>query len=421
MQPQVLLDYDFAVAREGYVVRALLRFRGQAPTNGGRIPLNISLVLDRSGSMGGEPLAAARSAAAMLVRRLAPEDVVSVVAYDDDVITVAEPATGEAQHALPDAIGRIEAGGTTNLSGGWLRGRELVARRRREGATNRVLLLTDGLANAGITAPAMLLGLCRAAREEGITTTTIGFGPRFDERLLAGMADAGGGSTYYIERADQASGVFEEELEGLLTLCAQNLAVEVRPGDAVQLVAVHHDWPSAAVDGGRRFELGDLYAREPKSLLVELFVPGVEELGERTLATVTVHAHALTAAGGVERQEVTFPVSGSLSRDGREEPEVRREMLLLETARAREEALRRQRDGDWGGAGRVLEQAARMIVAAPPQVAEALAEQAADLEAMAQQVAAGELDAADAKYLAQRAYNARRGKQAYEEKLRRTR
>jgi Ca-activated chloride channel family protein len=222
--------------------------------------------------------------------------------------------------------------------------------------TNRVLVLTTGLANAGITAPAMLFGLCRAAREEGITTTTTGIGPRFDERLLAGMADAGDGSTYYIERADQASGVFEEKLEGLLTLCAQNVAVEVLPDTVVQLVAVHHDWPSVVVEGGRRFELGDLYAREPKSLLVDLFVPGVEALGERTLATVTVHAHALTAAGGVERHEATFPVSGSLSRDGREEPEVRREMLLLEAARAgggAAAAARRRlgRGGSGAGAG----------------------------------------------------------------------
>ena len=138
------------------------------------------------------------------MRRLWPEDVVSVVAYDDDVETVAEPATGKAQADLVERIRSIETRGCTNLSGGWLRGRELVAGGKRDGAANRVVLLTDGLANVGITEPDKLIGLCRTALDQGITTTTIGFGQGYDEVLLRRMAEAGGGSTYYIEDPDQA-------------------------------------------------------------------------------------------------------------------------------------------------------------------------------------------------------------------------
>ena len=209
MKPTVLLDYEFTVAQHGYIVRALLKQEGRAPADG-RVPLNLSLVLDRSGSMAGGKLDAALEAAALLVRRVRPEDVVSVVAYDDEVQTVALPATGEDQGDLPRRIGAIEIGGSTNLSGGWLRGRELVAQAKREGAVNRVLLLTDGQANVGITDPALLAGLCLGAKREGITTTTIGIGADYDERLLRAMADAGGANTYYIERPDQAPGVFEE-------------------------------------------------------------------------------------------------------------------------------------------------------------------------------------------------------------------
>ena len=78
--------------------------------------------------MSGPKLEYARHAAADLVRRLRPEDVVSVVTYDDEVTTVAEPNTGSAQRDLPGEIERIQSGGSTNLSGGWLRGRELVSR-----------------------------------------------------------------------------------------------------------------------------------------------------------------------------------------------------------------------------------------------------------------------------------------------------
>ncbi|HUF74705.1 MAG TPA: VWA domain-containing protein, partial [Longimicrobiales bacterium] len=124
MKTSVLLDHE-PVADGGFLVRALLRLDGEAPGAGDRVPLNLSLVLDRSGSMSGAPLAAARDAACQLVRRLRTEDTVSVVAYDDRVSIVARPATGEHQEHLPDYIAAIRSGGTTNLSGGWLAAREL--------------------------------------------------------------------------------------------------------------------------------------------------------------------------------------------------------------------------------------------------------------------------------------------------------
>ena len=426
MQHKVLVDYELAVAQQGFIVRAMLKLEGQAPTRDNRIPLNLSVVLDRSGSMSGPKLDAARDAAAMLIRRLHPDDTVSVVAYDDEVTTVAEPATGETQASLPQQVQAIQAGGSTNLSGGWLRGRELIARVKREGGVNRVVLLTDGLANVGITAPDQLLGLCRTACGAGITTTTIGFGADYDEKLLRGMADAGGANTYYIERPDQAADVFAEELEGLLTLCAQTVSVEIRPSDAVTLTAVRHQYPTSTLGtGGARLELGDVYAREPKSVLVEFFVPGLPDAGsdERdiVIAQIALTAHVLTEGGGVERQEIVFPIVARLSPHGHSEPEVRREMLLLDAAKAREDALRMRDEGDFGGAARMLRVISLKMARAPealgPEFAAELQEQAVDLEDVAKQFALSDVKEEDAKYLAQRAYNAHRGKRAYEAKL----
>src|SRR5690606_24239300 len=107
--------------------------------------------LDRSGSMNGAKIQQAKEAAALLVQRLWPEDVVSVVAYDGEVRVVAEPATGAAHADLVARIRALSPGGSTNLSGAWMRGRDLVARGLRDDAVNRILLLTDGLANVGIT------------------------------------------------------------------------------------------------------------------------------------------------------------------------------------------------------------------------------------------------------------------------------
>jgi Ca-activated chloride channel family protein len=424
MHHTVLVDYELAVAQQGFIVRALLKLHGNAPTPDNRIPLNLSIVLDRSGSMAGGKLAAARDAAAMLVQRLHPDDTVSVVAYDDDVTTVAEPATGATQSGLSKHIHSIEPGGSTNLSGGWLRARELVARGKREGGVNRVVLLTDGLANVGITKPDQLLGLCRTACGTGITTTTLGFGADYDEKLLRGMADAGGANTWYIERADQAADVFTEELEGLLTLCAQTVSVEIRPSPAVTLTAIRHQYPTTTLGtGAARLEIGDVYAREPKSVLVEFFVPALldqnGDAGDVRVAELVVTAHVLTEAGGVERQEIAFPVVTRLTAAGHAEPEVRREVLLLDAAKAREDALRLRDEGDLGGAASILRCMSAAIAAAPVdgEVGDELREQALDLEDMAGRFVAEEVSEEDAKYLAQRAYNAHRGKRAYEAKL----
>jgi len=426
MQHKVLVDYELAVAQQGFVVRAMLKLEGKAPTRNNRIPLNLSVVLDRSGSMAGGKLEAARDAAAMLIRRLHPDDIVSVVAYDDQVATVAEPATGDSQASLPREVQRIDAGGSTNLSGGWLRGRELVAREKREGGVNRVVLLTDGLANVGITNPTQLLGLCRTACGAGITTTTIGFGADYDEKLLRGMADAGGANTYYIERPDQAADVFAEELEELLTLSAQTVSVEIRASEAVTLTAIRHQYPTTTLGSGcARLELGDLYAREPKSVLVEFFVPALpdaaSDAGPVTIAQISLTAHVLTDGGGVERQEIVFPIVSHLTAAGHAEPEVQREMLLLDAAKAREDALRLREEGDMGGAAAML-RCMSVAMAAPAmafdsEVSAELQEQAQDLAGLASQFDALDVGEDDAKYLAQRAYNAHRGKRAYEAKL----
>jgi Ca-activated chloride channel family protein len=409
VKPTVLLDYEFAVSANAYTVRALLKLEGKAPEHAARTPLNLSLVLDRSGSMAGDKLLHARRAAALLVRRLDPQDLVSVVVFDDEVETVAPPATGAAQADLGQRIEMIEPGGSTNLSGGWLRGRDFVAAGKLDGGVNRVLLLTDGQANVGITDHRSLVGLCRAGKERGITTTTLGFGEDYDEHLLREMADAGGGSTYYIETPDQAAGVFAEEIEGLLSLSAQNVSVEIRPGSSVQLTAVHHSYPHSKMPDGMRLELGDLYAREPRTLLVEFLVPDPGMALDVQIAEITVSAHVLTADGGVERQEVRFPVSHPLSREGHTEPEVRRELLLQGAARARDAALEAQSQGDFRRARRHLREAKGAFAAAPMPADSAMQEEMTDLEAMEHRMELDSFTPADAKYLHQRAYDTRRG------------
>ncbi len=419
MKTSILLDHE-PVADGGFLVRALLRIEGDPPADDARVPLNLSLVLDRSGSMSGPPLRAARDAACMLVRRLRTEDTVSVVAYDHEVTVIAPPATGAQQEGLSSHIAAIESGGSTNLSGGWLRGRDLIAENLRDGGVNRILLLTDGLANVGIKEPGALIGLCRSAAALGISTTTVGFGPDYDEDLLRAMADAGHGGTYYIERVDQAGGVFEEELEGLLSLAAQNVRVRIRPGADAESVKVAHQYPSHAEGPALTLEVGDLYAREPRRVLLEFLLSSEAPIGSSAdVGEITVTAHVLTADGGVELRTITLPISLSPEEGGKVEPEVRKEVLLVAAARARDEALEAERRGDYQAGSSILREAASYLTSAPYADA-TVAEEIDDLRAMERSLDQGSLSAQDIKYMKQRSHDSNRSRHLSKERTRRT-
>ncbi len=322
MNVDLLLDHASPDASRPLTVRALLRITGETPEGASHTPMNLALVLDRSGSMAGPKLDQARDAATLLIRRIWPDDVVSAVAYDDEVRTLAAGATGEDHAQVADVLAFIGPGGCTNLSGGWLRGRDLVQDHLVPAGVNRVVLLTDGLANRGITDPQALTELCRSAARAGITTTTIGFGQDFDEDLLRAMADAGGGAAYYVERPDQAPGIFEEEVEGLLSLAAQNVQVTLEPGAGAELVAVRHSYPTTPLDSGVRLEVGDLYAREPRLVLVEFLVSATAPGQEVELGRIHIEGHVLSGDGAVERRTIDLPLTFTLEDGPRVDAEV---------------------------------------------------------------------------------------------------
>ncbi len=416
MNTQILLDHE-AVADGGYLVRALLRIKGDPPTAVARPPLNLSVVLDRSGSMASlDKLGRAREAASLLVRRLGDEDVVSIVVYDDEVRTVARRSPGAVRSELLARIDMIEPGGMTNLSGGWLRGRELVAASPVDGGVNRVVLMTDGLANVGLTDPGQLRDLVGSAAGKGVTTTTIGFGQDYDERLLRALAEAGGGSTYYIENPDQAPAVFEAEIQGLMALAAQNLTVEVTPAPAVDLAAVHHRYPRQHTpDGALLLELGDLYALEPRSLLMEFLVRD-DDGAEVDVASLTLTAYVLLAGGGVEKRTVTLPIRVSRSAVAVVDPHVRRELLLLEAASVREAALEDRAMGAFADAAHKLRRVAEKLASHADGDAE-VRDEVDDLRDMAGKFEQEEVTHADAKWLYQRAYGGAQSKRATFERL----
>jgi Ca-activated chloride channel homolog len=286
-------DFEQAVLPTGSALTTniLLRFQTDLP-QAARRKLNLSVVIDRSGSMAGSPLHHALKAAESVVDRLESEDILSVVVYDDGIDTVIPPQAVSDKTSLKTAIQRVRAGGITNLSGGWLKGCEHVKNKLDTQKINRVLLLTDGHANMGIQDPKVLVSTSAKKAEEGITTTTLGFAQGFNEDLLIGMARAANGNFYFIQSIDEATEVFNIELDTLRAVAGQNLSVTLELGKGVTLL----DTLSLAQVDGNKIDLGELYEGEDKLLGLKVAIASAP-VG--TLPIMKVHYSADVINNGV--------------------------------------------------------------------------------------------------------------------------
>jgi len=319
-----------------------------------RLPLNISFVLDRSGSMYGPKMDYTKKAVQFALRNLEKSDRVSLVTFDHLVELPIASTTAENKDQLVQLVEQIDSRGTTNLSGGLLAGTNQVKSAYHKEQVNRVILLTDGLANEGITDPARLRTLAREISSSGIGISTMGVGDDFNEDLLVEMAEAGNGNFYYIESPDAIPNIFSEELTGLLSVTGQNPTLEVLPAPGVALRAVFGYEP--VFNGGALVNLPDIYNGDSKTILLELKVkPGAP--GMLPLAALNFSYYDVTAE--LARVNYNLQFSLAVTADSTEvensfDLTVRKEVELFKAAQAREEAMRRADKGDYDGARGIL-------------------------------------------------------------------
>jgi Ca-activated chloride channel family protein len=318
--------------------------------------LSLALVIDRSGSMASEnKLQYAQSAAEQLVQRLHPEDRLALISYDDVVrVEVPLAAAGNSEPFLA-AIRALVPGSSTNLCGGMVAGIEELQRDEDVRQLRRVVLLSDGLANRGVTEPAAIAARAAHAADGGVYVTTMGLGLEYDEELLSGVAQESGGSYYYVDAPESVGRFLDQELEELTRVTARDLEVRLELGEDVELVELFgHAYRlegRAAVIGVR-----DMFAGQRRKLVVRLRSSG--RLDEsRSLASCSLHY--VDAATGAARQLVEPELVARFTADAREVEQSRNLEVLaqaevVQNAIALDRAMKLQKSGDYAGAQELL-------------------------------------------------------------------
>jgi Ca-activated chloride channel family protein len=411
------LDHELLAVEQEHRVHCMLDLTAPAaPGDATRTPLHLAVVIDRSGSMRGPKLDTAKRCARFLAGKLRGDDQLSIVAYDNAVTLVHSLApVGEDRTAIEHAIASIPPGGQTNLSGGWLKAAEQLRAVKDGVGPRKVLLLSDGHANVGIVDASELAAIAKVAADDGIGTTTIGFGGGFDEDLMTAMADAGGGSAYFAATVDEAAGIFAQEFDDLVRVIAQNLSVEIRPTADVDVVEVLNDYPHVGVPGGVQLQLGDAYGEERRRVVFSLHVPRLEVLGPVRVADLVVRYVSL--GDEIAAHELHLPVLVNLvaadeAAAAGPDAEVVEEIVILKSARAQAEARTLAMEGRIDEATSLLHARAddlRRIAPASAR-AEELLQQADEMQGFGDTMSLGAFDAMHAKQMRYSTWQKQRGR-----------
>lgn len=288
-----------------------------------RLPLNLALAIDTSGSMKGQSIAYVREGLLRMLDELGPDDRVSLVGFSGDATVLHDGTSGADTAALELAIGGLAATGSTNIYEGLRTAYELVADNADDAHQNRVILLSDGEATTGITSTARIQEMSRRYNDDGISLTTIGMGAEFDPVLMRGLSQAGAGAFYYLEDPAAVQEVFEEEVKTFLIPLARNLQIEVEidPGYALRAMygtklfeidgnTAHIEIPSVQIAGrtsaddhtqGRRGGGG--------GIVVELAPVGADAVAERGIVGRLAMSYERIGDGEIVTQELAVASS----------------------------------------------------------------------------------------------------------------
>ena len=291
-QPNILLSpLKPAIPAHGGAIDIMVRVQGPEQPNADKVkvtPKRLSLVVDRSGSMDGQPLHEALKCVQHIAGCMSSQDRISVVVYDDSVNVLMSLGPVTSPDAMKRLLATVDSGGSTNLFGGWEDGAKQLETGQ-DSSISRVILLSDGQANHGLLEQSAIEKHCREWLAKGVSSTTVGLGRGFNEDLMIGMAKAGGGQQYYGQTATDLFDSFDEELSLLKALCLRQLSLKLIPaqGVIVEPLGVFDQ----NVDG--TYQLSDLAWGAESWLAVRLHISPTAAGQSRDLLAATVHGKLL--------------------------------------------------------------------------------------------------------------------------------
>ena len=323
-----------------------------------RRPVNLGVALDRSGSMAGEPLEIAKNALGQFVGQLLPEDRLTVVAFDDTAVPIISAKKATDKAALRSAIAAIQIGGMTNLSGGWLATSQLVSRKAKDETYSRIVLLSDGLANAGIVEHDKLADIAIGLRKRGIATTTVGIGSGYDDAITSLISGHSGGNAHHLDTLDGVGQVLSSEFEELIALFAQNVTIEIAPDANVIEAFVLSGYPVTQEKGSFSISCGDIVAGDDLYVLVRFRCRSQVD-GSHPLTGISLKYQQV--AGEVAFKELTAFVSIDRADVVESTPIdtiVAQQLVIVKSVMARRNAADLAERGDIAGASFLLSNAA---------------------------------------------------------------
>ncbi|WP_290702042.1 VWA domain-containing protein [Amphritea sp.] len=327
-----------------------------------RIPANVAIVLDKSGSMRGEKIQYAREAAIMAIKRLDERDIVSVVSYDSRVQVVVPATQVRDQRAIYNAIRSVHADGNTALFAGVSKGANELRKFLSRNKVNRVILLSDGLANVGPQSASELGELGASLAKEGISVTTIGLGLGYNEDLMTRLAGFSDGNHAFVENAEDLASVFQYEFGDVLSVVAQGVNIEIHCRNGVKPIRLLGR--ESEIIGNRvTTRLNQLYSEQEKFVILEVEVPEQQAETELQLVSVNVHYDNLLT----QNQEQLAGQSIARFSHSKQEVKAARDDKALEAAVEQvaneysRDAIEARDSGDLKGAKKILQDSASYL------------------------------------------------------------
>jgi Ca-activated chloride channel family protein len=242
-----------------------------------QMPLNLSLVLDKSGSMAGQKIADLKTAAKLAIDQLTPDDYVSLVVFDDTSSVIFPSQKAADKGALKKAVDRIRDGGGTHISFGMSKGLVELEKQLGLGRASRMILLTDGETFGDEQG---CRNLAKQAGDAAIPISAFGLGEDWIEELLDDIADASGGSSDYIDSPAKIAGAFQRTVKTVQAAVVQNATLVLRLASGVSPRAIWRVTPLISRLGTHHLSdrdvqasLGELAKGAGQSMLVELLFP----------------------------------------------------------------------------------------------------------------------------------------------------